>query len=177
MSIKTILTAPNKILTAKAEKVTKFDAETKNIIKDLLDTAISQRDPEAAGLAAPQIGYSKRIILVRDFKYLEESEKFLINNIIMVNPKIISLSRDNSLDWESCLSIPTMYGQVMRSSHLKVDYQDENGDHKRIKAKDFLARVIQHEVDHLNGVLFTDKLVGKLITEKEYNKLIEQENE
>lgn len=177
MSIKKILTTPNEILTTKSTKVVKFDEETKTIIKDLLDTAVNQKDPEAAGLAAPQIGHNKRIILVRDFKYIEESEKFLINNIVMINPRIISLSREKALDWESCLSIPYMYGQVMRSTHLKVNYHDENGAEKRLKARDFLARVIQHEVDHLDGVLFTDKLVGKLITEKEYNKLIEQENE
>ena len=87
------------------------------------------------------------------------------------------MSKDKDLDWESCLSIPTMYGQVMRSSHIKINYLDENGQEKRIKAKDFLARVIQHEVDHLDGILFTDKLVGKLITEEQYNKLVEQENE
>lgn len=177
MSIKNILTTPNEILTSKSQKVVKFDENIKQIIRDLLDTAINQKDPEAAGLAAPQIGYDKRIIVVRDFKYLEQTEKFLITNIVMVNPKIISLSREKALDWESCLSIPNMYGQVMRSTHLKVNYFDENGHEKRMKARDFLARVIQHEVDHLDGILFTDKLVGKLISEKEYNKLIELENE
>lgn len=176
MSIKNILTIPNKILTTKSEKVQKFDAEVKKIITELIETANSQTEPEAAGLAAPQIGYNQRIILVRDFKVIPNSEKLIVTNIIMINPKIISESKEEEVDWESCLSIPAMYGKVKRPFSVKVIYQDENGIEKKIKAKDFTARVIQHEIDHLNGILFDTKIIGKLITEEEYNKVIEKEH-
>lgn len=171
MSIKNILVAPNKILSDKSKKVINFDSEVSEIIKDLIETAVSQKEPEAAGLAAPQIGSNLRIILVRDFKPLP-SEKILIENIIMINPKIISKSKTTDIDWESCLSIPNMYGQVKRPDSIKVVYQDESGKEHKLRAKDFLARVIQHEVDHLDGILFTEKMTGKLITEKEYFKMI-----
>lgn len=172
MSIKNILVAPNKILSEKSKKVTQFDSEVATIIKDLIETAVTQKDPEAAGLAAPQIGSNLRIILVRDFKPLPNSDKLFIENIIMINPKIISKSKTSDIDWESCLSIPNMYGQVKRPDSIKVTYQDEKGNEHKIKAKDFLARVIQHEIDHLDGILFVDKMTGDLITEEEYYKII-----
>ena len=175
MSIKNILIAPNEILSKKAEKVQSIDDNAKKIINELIETANAQVDPEAAGLAAPQIGYNKRIILVRDFQKLPNSDKLIITNIIMINPKIISESKDLESDWESCLSIPNMYGKVSRPYTIKVIYTDEKGLEKKMKAKDFLARVIQHEVDHLNGVLFDSKIDGKLISEEEYNRIIENE--
>lgn len=177
MSIKNILTVPNNILSTKSEKIQVIDDNVKKIIQELIETANAQTAPEAAGLAAPQIGYNKRIILVRDFKFLPREEKMLITNIIMINPRIISESKELETDWESCLSIPNMYGKVNRPYSVKVIYQDEKGLEKKIKAKDFFARVIQHEVDHLNGILFDSKITGKLISEEEYNKEIEKEHE
>jgi peptide deformylase len=177
MSIKNIITAPNNILYTKSEKVLNINEEIRKIINELIETANSQTEPEAAGLAAPQIGYNKRIILVRDFKILPNSNKMIITNIIMINPRIISESKEEELDWESCLSIPYMYGKVKRPFSIKVVYTDEKGIEKKIKAKDFFARVIQHEIDHLNGILFDTKIEGKLITEKEYNKIFNNEND
>ena len=173
MSIKNILTSPNQILIQKSEKVQTINEKVRQVITELIETANAQTNPEAAGLAAPQIGYNIRIILVRDFKIIPNTEKIIITNLIMINPKIISESKEQELDWESCLSIPNMYGQVKRPSSIKVIYTDEKGLEKKIKAKGFFARVIQHEVDHLNGVLFNSKIVGKLISESEYNKFIE----
>lgn len=175
MSIKNILIMPNKILTTKSSKVTNFDHKTKEICQDLIETAISQKNPEAAGLAAPQIGENKRIILVRDFKILPNSEKMLVTNIIMINPKIISKSKELETDWESCLSIPLMYGKVLRAKNLKIVFQDEKGIEFKLKAQGFLARVILHEIDHLDGIMFNEKIIGKLITEEEYNKQIGNE--
>lgn len=176
MSIKNILEAPNKILSEKSIKVTDVNSkETLEIIRDLIETAVNQKEPEAAGLAAPQIGFNKRIILVRDFKVLPNSDKLLIENKIMINPRIISESKVSDTDWESCLSIPGMYGQVKRPDGIKVTYLDENGNEHKIKARNFFARVIQHEVDHLDGVLFTEKMTGNLITEAEYNNLIDED--
>lgn len=177
MAIKRIIEAPNEILSTKTSKVKFEDPEVKEIIKDLLETTINQKNPEAAGLAAPQIGYGKRICIVREFVEIPNSEKFTITNHVMINPKIISESKELDLDFESCLSIPNMYGKVLRHKSIKVIYLDENGKEVKLKAKDFLARVIQHELDHLDGKLFTEKILGDLITEDEYNQLLESEND
>jgi len=93
----------------------------------------------------------------------------------MINPKIISKSKELETDWESCLSIPFMYGKVQRSKNLKILYQDEKGSEFKLKAQGFLARVIQHEIDHLDGVVFNEKILGKLMNEEEYNKQVENE--
>ncbi len=177
MAVKRIIEAPNEILSTKTSKIKYEDVDTKNIVQDLLETTISQKDPEAAGLAAPQIGYSKRACIVREFQEIPDSEKYTIINHVMINPKIISTSKEMDLDFESCLSIPNMYGKVLRHKSIKVVYTDENGKEHKIRAKDFFARVIQHEVDHLDGILFTEKILGNLITEEEYNTLIENEND
>jgi peptide deformylase len=177
MAIKRILEAPNEILSTKTSKVKFEDPEVSEIVKDLLDTTVNQKEPEAAGLAAPQIGYNKRICVVREFQEIPNSEKYTIINHVLINPKIISHSKELDLDFESCLSIPNMYGKVLRHKSIKLIYTDENGKEIKLKAKDFFARVIQHELDHLDGKLFTERLLGELITEEEYNKLLESEND
>lgn len=177
MAIKRIIEAPNEILSTKTTKIKMDDVDLKEIVADLLETTINQKEPEAAGLAAPQIGYSKRVCIVREFQEIPGTEKFTIINHVMINPKIISYSKDLDLDYESCLSIPNLYGKVLRPRTIKLIYTDKDGKEVKMKAKDFLARVIQHEVDHLDGILFTEKIIGNLITEEEYNKLLEQDNE
>jgi len=175
MSIKNILTVPTQELYQKSQKITEITESIRQLSQDLLETGVAHKNPEAAGLAAPQIGENLRIILVRDFKVLPNTEKLVVTNTVMINPRIISKSKETNLDWESCLSIPNMYGKVKRHSSIKLTYQDVNGKEHKLKASDFFARVIQHEIDHLDGILFTEKLVGKLITEKEYNTIIENE--
>lgn len=175
MAIKKIIEAPSEILVTKTSKVNLDDSSLKEIIKDLIDTTNHQKEPEAAGLASPQIGYSKRICLVREFRELPNSENFTVINHIMINPKIISFSKDQDTDYESCLSIPFKYGMVLRHKSIKLTYQTPAGDTIKIRAKDFFARVIQHEVDHLDGILFTKKIIGELITEAEYNKILEED--
>ncbi len=175
MSIKNILTVPAQELYQKSQKITEITESIRQLSQDLLETGVAHKNPEAAGLAAPQIGENLRIILVRDFKVLPNTEKLVVTNTIMINPRIISKSKETNLDWESCLSIPNMYGKVKRHSSIKLTYQDVNGKEHKLKASDFFARVVQHEIDHLDGILFTEKLVGKLITEKEYNSIIENE--
>ena len=175
MSIKNILTVPSKELYQKSKKISEINSEIKQLAVDLLETGIAHKNPEAAGLAAPQIGSNFRVILVRDFKILPKTEKLVVTNFIMINPRVISKSKEYDVDWESCLSIPSMYGKVKRNSSIKLIYQDENGKEHKIKATDFFARVIQHEIDHLDGILFTEKLEGKLITEDEYNRIVDNE--
>lgn len=178
MSVTPILTVPNEILNKKAEKVLKFDAETKKIIQDMLDTLIAAKNPEGAGLAAPQIGILKRIIIARRFYADPQNPNNTITKeYIFVNPKIISNSVEQELGYEACLSIPDTYGKVQRYKKVKIKAQNENGEEIRINATGFFARVIQHEIDHLEGILFTSKVIGETITEKELDKLYESSNE
>jgi peptide deformylase len=181
MAIRPIIEVKNNIipsiLTTKCEKVKLndgvFDEKTKNIIKDLIDTARAQKEPAAAGLAAPQIGINTSICMVRRF-INDPTDKGLetIKDYILINPKIITKSSDSDIGWESCLSIPKIYGMVQRYKKVKVRCLNEIGETINIKATGFFARVIQHEIDHLNGILFTTKLVGNTVTEEEFDKIV-----
>ena len=175
MSVKNIVTVPNQILRQKTEKVKKFDSELNTLIKDLIDTLNSAKEPEGAGIAATQVGSNKRICIVRDF-YEDPNNfrKILADDYVLINPKIVSTSKETNIDWEGCLSVPNEYGKVQRYNKIKVDYEDVKGNKMRIKASDMFSRIIQHEVDHLDGVLFTDRVTDKTISEKEFDELYEK---
>lgn len=173
MSAKPIITIPNEVLRKKAEKVKNIDEEVLKTAQDLLDTVKVAKDPEGAGLAAPQIGASKRICVVRNFFIdPQDSKKILSEDIVLINPKIVSKSIETETDWEGCLSVPNEYGKVERFKKVKISATGIDGTDIKFKANDFLARTIQHEIDHLDGILFTDKVIGKTITEEELDKLI-----
>lgn len=176
MSERKIVTLPDEVLRKKAEKVKFFDDELKALAQDLVDTVKIAEDPEGAGIAAPQIGVSKRVIVVRNF-FVDpiNRDKYLFENYVLVNPKIISMSKETDVEWEGCLSVPDQYGEVERPSKIKVVAQDIDGKSIKMKASGYFARTIQHEIDHLDGILFTDKVIGKTITEKELDKIYEQE--
>jgi peptide deformylase len=177
MSVKTVITTPNPILDKKALKVSDINDDVKNVAKDLLDTIKIAKDPEGAGLAAPQIGVSKRIAIVRNF--FEDPlhpEEIHSDDIILINPKITSFSSETEIDWEGCLSVPDKYGLVERYKKIKVSYKDIDGNNQKIKAEGFFGRTIQHEIDHLDGILFTSKLVGETLSQKEFDEMIEKES-
>ncbi|MFB9330564.1 peptide deformylase [Paenibacillus aurantiacus] len=144
MAIRIIVKDPDPVLRERAIEVTKFNA---NLHKLLDDMAQTMYDAEGVGLAAPQVGISKRVIVVD-----VGDEKGLIE---MVNPEIVERSGEQ-LGPEGCLSIPNLNGEVRRSQRIKLKGQDRNGNPFELVADDYLARAFQHEVDHLNGVLFTD---------------------
>ena len=174
MAIKTIITIPNPILRKPTSKVKDFGADLQNLIKDLKDTLESAEEPEGAGIAATQIGSDKRICIVRDFfENPANPKQIAFNDYVLINPKIISNSKDTDIDWEGCLSVPDQYGKVQRYKKLKVNYEDTKGNKMRIKAHGMLARVIQHEIDHLDGILFTDKLIEDSVSETEFDRLYE----
>ena len=175
MPVKPIITIPNPILETPAERVGEIDDVTKNVIRDLLDTVLAAKNPEGAGLAAPQIGVSKRVCVVR--RFIETSDKIVTKEYVLVNPKIISASKETDIHYEGCLSVPDVYGQVERAKKIKVKALDENNQPIRISTSGFFARVIQHEVDHLDGVLFTTKLIGDPITQFQFDQLMEEETE
>lgn len=140
-----IVKDPDPILREKSKPVPKI---TPNIIKLLDNMADTMYDANGVGLAAPQIGILKRVIVVDVGG--DDQELFEV-----INPEIISSSGDQ-FGAEGCLSIPGLYGDVKRFEKVTVKGLDRNGMEIMIKAEGFLARAFQHEIDHLNGVLFTD---------------------
>ncbi len=177
MAIQDIVKVPSSVLTAKSTNA-KIDDETKKLAQDLIETVDAQTNPKGAGLAAPQIGVNKRVCVVKKFTPDPGNpENELETNFILINPEIISASEAKGLGWEGCLSIPDTYGEVLRSKRVKVRSLDLNGGEFVLKAEGFFARVIQHEVDHLDGILFTSKVVGKTYTEKELDEMDRLEEE
>lgn len=144
MAIKLIVKEPDSILREKAMTVTKYNSNLHKLLNDMAETMY---DAEGVGLAAPQIGISKRVIVVD-----VGDESGLIE---MVNPEIIE-KEGEQLGPEGCLSIPDLNGDVRRAQRIKLRGFDRNGQPFEMEATDFLARAFQHEVDHLNGILFTD---------------------
>ena len=172
MAIKPIITVPDQRLYTKCLRIEKFDSHLKSLVKDLLDTVAGAKEPEGAGLAAPQLGITQKVCVVRKFTYDEEdTQKVTITDHVLINPEIIKTSKETELDWEACLSVPQQYGKVVRPKKIKITSYDLSGNKKQINAAGFFARVILHEIDHLDGILFTDRVIGKLINEDEFKKL------
>ena len=149
MSLLPILTFPNPVLRQKAKDVTTFDAELETLITDMVETMY---DAPGVGLAAPQIGKSIRLIVV-DIS-LEEDKK---ESMVMVNPEIIK-GEGTQVDEEGCLSVIDLSASVKRQATITVAYQDAAGNPQEIEAEGRFAVVLQHEIDHLNGILFIDHL-------------------
>lgn len=166
-----VIQAPNEILNTKCTPVG-ANENVQELITNLLDTLHSQRNPEGAGLAAPQIGINKRVCIVRKYATSKDSEIESFKEYVLINPEITSMSDATDIKWEGCLSIPDTYGKVQRAKRVKVIALNEKGEKIKIKAEGFFARVIQHEVDHLNGILFTSKTIGETLTEKELDSLM-----
>jgi peptide deformylase len=173
MPVRPVITVPNKNLYEKTKKVRRIDQSVLNIAKDLLDTVRVAKDPEGAGLAATQMGVLKRMCVVRKFfKDPQNLDIILSEDIVLINPKIISRSEETEIDWEGCLSVPNVYGKVERHKKVKVTALDVEGKNIKLKASGFLARTIQHEIDHLDGILFTGRVVGETVTEQELDKMV-----
>ena len=149
MAIKKILTEPDPFLRQKSHVVDKVDNETRKLMDDMLDTMYAA---PGIGLAAIQIGVPKRVIVIDLSK--EEEKKPLY----FVNPKLIVKSKNNSTYEEGCLSVPGQFAEVDRPNECHVSYLDYNGKKKELKAEGLLATCIQHEMDHLEGILFIDYL-------------------
>jgi peptide deformylase len=154
MAVRKIKIYPADILEQNCDVVTRFDKKLAKILNDMYDTMI---EFDGVGLAAPQIGLKQRIAIVDiddDFGTIE-----------LMNPEIVEASGvQNGI--EGCLSFPKVYGEVTRFESIKVKAQDRKGREFFLEAEGFLARAIQHEVDHLNGILFTSK-VTRYVDEKE----------
>ncbi len=158
MAIREIITPQNPILRKKARKVTEFDdPKLQTLIDDMVETMLQA---PGVGLAAPQVSASQRVIVVRLTDDEQSREEYGDDAGVLyevVNPEIIRVSREMVDGVEACLSIPGYFGNVQRHVTVTVRGQDRHGKLIRIKARDWLARVFQHEIDHLDGVLFIDR--------------------
>lgn len=156
MSILILREYPDPILHQKAESVTKFDDELRLFLDDMLETMYADH---GAGLAAPQVGVSKRmIVLDAEQKEDEDGHHQKGNPMALVNPEIIYKSEETIFFCEGCLSVPEQRADVERHQKVKVRYQDKTGAVKEIEAEDYLAVILQHEIDHLDGILYIDHL-------------------
>tara|TARA_Y100000741_G_scaffold240083_1_gene183819 strand:- start:105 stop:629 length:525 start_codon:yes stop_codon:yes gene_type:complete len=150
MAIKTIITEPNKILRQKSKPVETVGEEERNIMDDMLETMYHAN---GIGLAAIQIGIPKRIIVMDISKSNEKK-----NPMYFVNPIIKNKNSDNSTYEEGCLSVPNYFAEIDRPKKCEVHYLDYDGKKKTLSADGLLATCIQHEIDHLEGILFIDYL-------------------
>ena len=150
MALRDILIVPDPRLKQECEEVAEVNDEIRELLDDMLETMYAA---PGIGLAAPQIGVMKRVVVmdVSDDKEKPQPLK-------LVNPEIIWESEDTSVYQEGCLSIPAQYADVERPAEVGLRYLDENGKEHEIEADGLLATCIQHELDHLDGILFTDYL-------------------
>ncbi len=152
MALREIVTSPNPVLRRKARPVKTFDGKLQTLIDDMIET---MRVAPGVGLAAPQVNISEQVIVVEYGD--DEDEEVPPKLYVMVNPKITRFDTETELGVEGCLSIPGLVGEVERSLAVTVKGQNRHGQPMTVKAKGWLARIFQHEVDHLEGVLFTDR--------------------
>ncbi|HEY59409.1 MAG TPA: peptide deformylase [Anaerolineae bacterium] len=153
MAIREVKKLPHPILRKKAHKVTKFNQEFQTLVEDMIET---MRVEPGVGLAAPQVNVSSRVIVV-EYPMDDTIENAKPKLFIVANPEIVKTSEDNALGVEGCLSVPDVVGEVERSIKVVVKGQNRYGKKEKIRAQGWLARIFQHEIDHLNGVLFIDR--------------------
>lgn len=156
MTLRTIVTLPDSVLRRKARAVTTFDKKLQTVIDDMIET---MRDAPGVGLAAPQIGVSDRLIVVEYYEneQAEEAEEEAKKKLwVLLNPEIVKASEEKVMGVEGCLSIPNLVGEVERHDAIQIKGLNRHGQPMRVKAQGWLARIFQHEIDHLNGVVFTD---------------------
>ncbi|MEC2074636.1 peptide deformylase [Metabacillus fastidiosus] len=147
MAIREIVQYPAEVLEQECERVTVFDKKLANLVKDMYDTMVAA---DGVGLAAPQIGIAKQIAIVD----IDDEN----GTIELINPVIME-RKGEQVGPEGCLSFPGLFGDVKRAEYVKVRTQNRRGKIRIIEAKGFLARALQHEIDHLHGVLFTSQVL------------------
>lgn len=152
----------DRVLRQNTKRVNRVDDSTRAIVKEMLQTMYSSN---GIGLAAPQVGIHKQIIVIDC-----EPEDAIKQPLILINPQIKSFSKDLCSGQEGCLSIPGVYLDVTRPRAVEVRYKDENGKPRKLDAAGLLSRAIQHEMDHLNGVMFVDRVDNTLALNEELKK-------
>lgn len=162
MALRQIVHVPDPILRRKAKPVTKFDKNLQTLIDDMIET---MREAPGVGLAAPQINVSEQLTVIEYSEAEEEDESEESEDkpekpkklFVLINPEIVKVSEEKVLGIEGCLSMPGLHGEVERHTAVQVKALNRHGKPQKIKVDGWMARIFQHEIDHLNGVLFTDR--------------------
>lgn len=174
MTLRTIVTLPEPVLRRKARPVSAFDKNLQTLIDDMIET---MRQAPGVGLAAPQVGVSERLIVVEYAEPPEQDEAQVLHVpdshpeanaarptkevkpklYVLANPEIVKTSKETVTGVEGCLSIPGLVGEVERFSVVQVKGLNRRGQPMKVKAEGWLARIFQHEIDHINGVVFPDR--------------------
>lgn len=152
MTLRKIVTLPDPVLRRKAHKVARFDKDFSALVNDMIET---MRAAPGVGLAAPQVGVSERLVVVEFGD--EEDEDAPKKLYVVANPEIVEASEEMVNAIEACLSLPGLVGEVERHQKIQIRGQNRAGNPVRIKAEGWLARIFQHEIDHLEGVLYPDR--------------------
>ncbi|MFC3847669.1 peptide deformylase [Helicobacter baculiformis] len=172
MAILEVLQYPNKKLRARSSEVHVFDSTLHTLLEDMHETMLARK---GIGLAAIQVGVPKRILII-NLPRGEDETQHPEDRLEIINPVITHT--EGSILWrEGCLSVPEFYEEIERHANLTLAYQDRHGESKMLQASELLSVAIQHEIDHLNGVLFVDKLsmLKRKKFEKEFKKALKSE--
>ena len=152
----------DRVLRQATKRVSKVDNELRELVRKMLQTMYSE---DGIGLAAPQVGVNKQLLVVD-----ADPENAAAPPLVLINPKITAVSDELAAGQEGCLSIPGVYLDVIRPAAIEVSFKDETGRPRRMKVDDLAARVIQHEMDHLNGVMFVDRVENAIALNQELKK-------
>lgn len=164
MPAREIIIVPHPTLRKKALQVTDFGDETQELIDDMI---VTLHEASGAGLAAPQVNESKQVILCEFGS--DEDEDIPPTLYVTINPKITRFSQELVNGAEGCLSIPGIMGEVERAQEIIVEGQDRYGKPLKMRVSGWLARIFQHEIDHINGILFTDRTTQIWETDEDFN--------
>ncbi len=179
MTILQIETLNNPILRKKARQVTNFDEDLQRLIDDMIET---MRSANGVGLAGPQVNQPLQVAVIETLPERDEEGNEIEGSrelFVLINPKIVSESRKMVEGIEGCLSIPGWVGEVERHQSIRVRAQDRHGRKIRLRLNDWTARIVQHEIDHLDGILYIDRLTApeNLWREEEFFKEQEEDEE
>ena len=152
----------DRVLRQPAKRITKIDDELRQLVREMLQTMYSE---DGIGLAAPQVGIHKQLIVIDC-----DPDNATTPPLILINPTVKQVSRELCVAQEGCLSIPKVFLDVKRPRIIEVSYKDEYGHPHTLKANELLSRCIQHEIDHLSGVVFVDRVENTLTLAQELSK-------
>ncbi len=164
MAVREIIIVPHPTLRKKSQKVSDFGPDLQQLIEDMIETL---HENSGAGLAAPQVNVSQQVILV-EFG-TEENEEIPPTMYVTINPRVTRFSQKIVTGAEGCLSIPGLMGEVERADEIVVEGQDRFGKPLKMRLQGWIARIFQHEIDHVNGILYTDRATSVWETDEDYN--------
>ena len=166
MAAREIIIVPHPTLRKKSAKVSDFGPDLQQLIEDMIETL---HENSGAGLAAPQVNVSQRVILV-EFG-TEENEEIPPTLYVTINPRVTRFSQEIVPGVEGCLSIPGLMGEVERANEIVVEGQDRLGKPLKMRLQGWVARIFQHEIDHVNGILYTDRATSVWETDEDFNPI------